>query len=199
MADDASVPEPLSLDEAKYNLRIDDPADAVAQQAQDDFITDLIVTAREVVEDQTELALTPRVITEVTPALRPIMEVAAWPIVSVDAVSYLDHDGEAQMIEADGYFLALGRRPAKIMMKRYAISEHAARCTVDMVQPVSITMHVGYATPGDVPHRVKQAMHLLIGSWFVNREADVVGRSVAAIELPTGVERLLRGLTLDLI
>jgi uncharacterized phiE125 gp8 family phage protein len=199
MTDNTPPAEPLTLPEAKYNLRIDDPADAGAMQAQDAFITGLIVTAREVVEDQTELVLTPRTVIEALPNLRSIMPLAAWPITSVTEISYLDPDGEQQTIANDGWYIADVRRPAKIMMKRYALSYHTGRCTHDLALPVAVIMQAGYATPDLVPSRVKHAMQLLIGTWFVNREADVVGRSVAAVELPTGVERLLRGLALDLV
>lgn len=44
---------------------------------------------------------------------------------------------------------------------------------------------------GEVPRGMLQAMLLIIGTWYANREAVITGRSVAAIELPLAVDALL--------
>ena len=57
-------------------------------------------------------------------------------------------------------------------------------------------MQVGYATPDDVPQRVKLAMLMLVSHFWNNRDAVVAGQRAAAIEMPLGVTALLNRLRL---
>ena len=59
-------------------------------------------------------------------------------------------------------------------------------------QPPHPPSEAGYATPDDVPSAVKQAMHLLISHFYTNRSAVEAGVRAAAVEMPLGVEVLLR-------
>lgn len=177
------IPEPISLDEAKLNLRAGDDEDA--------NISDLIVAAREHVEDYTGLVLTPRAITETAPRLGRWIDLASWPVTSVDAIRYPLHGVMTAL--ADGSWLSsLTGRPARIAPASFGWGVGFLHADRAAALPVEIDITAGFATPADVPSTVKRAMHLLIGTWYVNREADVVGRSAAAVELPTGVKLLLR-------
>lgn len=56
-------------------------------------------------------------------------------------------------------------------------------------RPAAITFIAGYGAPADVPAAIRQAMLLLIGHWYENREAVSLGASPSA--LPMAVDALL--------
>jgi len=57
----------------------------------------------------------------------------------------------------------------------------------DRLDAVRIEMVVGYGAASDVPNSIKQALFLMVGHWYENREAS--GRSMQ--EIPLGVYALL--------
>jgi uncharacterized phiE125 gp8 family phage protein len=178
--------EPLTLDQAKQNLRVDTSDD-------DDFITDLIVAAREHVENYTGLVLTQRQITETAPELGRSLTLCSWPVSDVTAIRY-PLSGVMTPLVAGSWLTSFTARPARILPVAYGWGVGVLPFSIGRrpTLPVEIDVAAGFASPNDVPAVVKRAMHLLIGTWYVNREADVVGRSAAAVELPTGVQLLLR-------
>lgn len=50
-------------------------------------------------------------------------------------------------------------------------------------------MTAGYADAAAVPQGIKQAMLLLVGSWYENREATISGATIA--EVPFAVDALI--------
>jgi len=56
-------------------------------------------------------------------------------------------------------------------------------------RPVEITFTAGYGAASDVPAAIRQAMLLLIGQWYDNREAVTVG--AAGSPMPMAVDALL--------
>lgn len=57
----------------------------------------------------------------------------------------------------------------------------------DRLDAVRIEMVVGYGAASDVPNSIKQALFLMVGHWYENREAS--GKSMQ--EIPLGVYALL--------
>ena len=57
------------------------------------------------------------------------------------------------------------------------------------MNPIEITYVCGYGYGDSVPQRWKQAVLLLAGHWFENREATVAGTTVRTI--PFAVESLI--------
>ncbi len=62
--------------------------------------------------------------------------------------------------------------------------------TQNIYNAVTVRFVAGYANAGAVPQRIKQAMFLLIGHWYENRENSVVGTIVN--KLPDAVDALLQ-------
>lgn len=180
--------EPLTLDEVRLNLR-------QPPEQQNDRLTDLIVTAREYIEDKTGLVLTRRIVTETARELGRWIELDSWPVASVTAIRY--PVGTALMPMAAGSWIcSLARRPVRLVPARPGWGVERAFAAA---LPVEIDVLAGYATPADVPHRVKQAMHMLVAHWFANREAVETGQRAAAIEVPLGVTNIVSRLRLQRI
>ncbi|UAK23665.1 head-tail connector protein [Sphingomonas nostoxanthinifaciens] len=186
MADTA--PEPISLDEAKGNLRVDTNAD-------DGRIASLIVAAREQVEDMTYLVLTPRPITETRPELGRWIDLKSWPIQSVDAVRYPVHN-VMTALPAGAWVTNLKAEPVRLLPAQmgWGVGFTGGLCRHFAPEqlPIEIDVTAGFPTTDDVPEKVKQAMHLLIAHWYSNRAAAEVGTRAAAVEIPYGFEPLLR-------
>lgn len=195
--------EPVTLAEAKLNLRVTSPDE-------DARITSLIVVARQKIEADTGLVLTPRAITETVARLGESLTLNSWPITSVDGILY-PSGGVMTALDSSAWMVSLKRRPVRIipaafnwglggvdcgwgggLWGRHDLHHHA-------VLPVEIDITAGYPTPDDVPETVKQAMHLLIGHLYTNRSAVESGLRAAAIELPMGVASLLDSFTLDYV
>ena len=62
--------------------------------------------------------------------------------------------------------------------------------TANRVECVRVTYQAGYASADKVPRGIVQAAKLLLGHYFENREATLVG--VPAQELPLGIKSLLQ-------
>ena len=59
----------------------------------------------------------------------------------------------------------------------------------DQPQAITVRAVMGYASASAVPYPLKQAMKLLIGHWYENREAVVVGQ--VPMEVPLAAEALI--------
>ena len=185
----AAPPEPLSLDEVRLNLR-------QPPVQQNDRLTALIVVAREYVEEETGLVLVPQLVTETARELGRWIELASWPVTDVTEIRY-PVAGVMTALPDGSWQASYKRRPVRILPIAWGwgvASGFGARCYGPATLPVEIDVQAGYATPDEVPMRVKQAMHLLIAHWFTNREGVETGQRAAAIEVPLGVGDLLRRL-----
>lgn len=101
------------------------------------------------------------------------------PVVSVDAVRYVDVDGAVQTVNEDVY---------TVLVTDGAVIQSADWPATDR-RPGAVTVEftAGYGLSADVPQPIKQAMLLLIGHWFHTREA--AGASTQSS--PYAVEALL--------
>lgn len=178
--------EPLSLAEAKSHLRVDGDAD-------DSFITDLIVSAREYVETHTRRALINQT---VTAYMRDWpdhyqLKLPKPPLSSVTSVKYYDADNVQQTLSSSLYYVF---KPSKDSLGRVEIIDDWPT-TYDRPDAIEIIYVAGYgSTSASVPSQAKHAMRLLIGHWYENREQVVAG--TIATSLPTGVDALLYQLCL---
>ena len=183
--------EPLTLAEVKKNLKVDTTDD-------DDLIGALIVTAREYVEDKTGLVLVPRLVTETVRDLGRWIDLSSWPVSQITAIR-VPVAGVMTTLAAGSWQASYVRRPVRVLPIAWgwSIGTLFGGCGHrPPTLPVEIDVQAGYATPDLVPMRAKQAMQLLVGSWYSNRSAVESGARAAAIEVPLGVAELLRGLRL---
>jgi uncharacterized phiE125 gp8 family phage protein len=172
--------EPVSLDEVKTHLRF-------TGTAEDDLIAGLITAAREQCELVARRALVAQTIALRLPAWPPIgvLRLPQPPLIEVLSVEYIDAAGEAQTMPADDYYVYLAD-PGMIVLR-----PTGSWPTAELMPgtPVTVTFRAGYGAPGAVPRRYRQAILLLVGTWFATREHVVMG--TVAREMPDSVRALL--------
>jgi uncharacterized phiE125 gp8 family phage protein len=185
----SAPPEPLTLEEVKHNLRVDDNDDDVSIEA-------LIADAREYVERESGQVLVPRLITETATDARRGIDLASWPVRSIEEIRY-PLAGAMTVLPISAWQAGLKRRPVRVIavIPGWRPRSEFGR-TVRDAMPIEIDVEAGYATPADVPRVATRAMHMLIGHWFSNRSGVESGARAAAIEVPLGVTSLIEQLQL---
>jgi uncharacterized phiE125 gp8 family phage protein len=166
---------PVTLAEAKAQCR-------VLHTDEDDFITALIAAATGHVEKSCGLGLIAQTWRLSLDGFADTIQLPLAPIQSVTSVEYLDEAGDLQTASASLYTVDTTDVPGRIVLND---GEDWPETQV-VINAVRVTYVVGYATP---PAPIKQAILLLIGHWFENREGVVTGTITA--ELPLAVEALL--------
>lgn len=192
-----SVPpafEPVPREEMKTHLRVD-------HNAEDGYIDSINRAAREWVETLCGLALLTQTLIHTQARFPTAADLPEWainegrgasldirltraPVQSITSVQYLDDDDVAQTVSAATYRLA-AERPARIVPKVGA--------TWPQVSPrpaaVIITYVAGYSSAEVVPEPIKQAIKLMAGHLYENREASISGTIIT--QLPRGIMDLL--------
>lgn len=105
------------------------------------------------------------------------------PLRQIDEVAYVDGDGVRRVWAAETYQVVGGRATPARLFPAYGQGWPVARAQPGAVE---ITFTAGYDA---VPEPIVQAVLLLVGQWYANREAVNVGNIVN--ELPFAVEALL--------
>lgn len=160
----------LSLDAAKAHLR-------VLHDDEDDLISALRDAAIDAVQQYTGKSLT-----EVAHVWRgrfaSRMTLGIGPLIAVQSIVYLDADGVSQtgLVATDTVRLGLG---SEIEVKTGVTLPYSA----DGDGVVTVNFTAGYSNVTRPPALV-QAVRLMLGNLYLNREAVVTG--VAASELPLG-------------
>jgi uncharacterized phiE125 gp8 family phage protein len=176
----ASTELAISVADAKRHLHIEQ-----IETYYDADIEAYINAAREYVEDFTNLTLFNTTITAKWnrfPSSMEPLRLPAWPVSSVTSIAYRDTDGTSQsIVPASGVQTSLGSVPAFILPLP---EEEWPNTQTDRVDAVTVVFVAGYGTTtATVPHRIKQAVKLLVAHWFKNREAVVTGTISKEIEL----------------
>lgn len=165
--------EPVSLAEAKVQCGV---ADDVSYHDQN--LLSLITAAREKVETDTGRAAITQTVDytlDLLPCgLEPIY-LPRSPVSSVTSLKYYDTSNVQQTLATTVYKTILDREPAEIRLK------NSQQWPSLYGEPgvVTIRFVCGYAATA-VPKSLQQAMLLLIGSWFENREAEQKGGMVTS-------------------
>lgn len=175
--------EPVSLAEAKKHLRVDTSDD-------DTLVEGRIQTAREFVEGFTSRALITQTWKRELDDWPCADEIALPrpPLVSVASVMYVDSAGVSSTFAATNYDVDKVSEPGRIVLG-YGKSWPTA--TLRPMSPIAVTYVAGYGAAAAVPQWVKQAMLLLVGHWYENREATITGAGVLSNAVPFAVESLL--------
>lgn len=157
--------EPVSLTAAKRHCRID-TVDS------DSVLRGLIVAAREWCENrlgQQFMPATWRMKLDCFPCWE--LELPRPPLVAVSSITYLDAAGTSQTLSSTKYRVDTDSRPGRIT-PNYA---NIWPITYPVMQAVTVAYTAGYADSDSVPQSIKQAMLLLIGHWYENREGTLIG------------------------
>jgi uncharacterized phiE125 gp8 family phage protein len=172
--------EPITKTEAKLHLRVTDTTE-------DTKIEELITAAREYAEAATGKLLAPRVVTAVAnefPKLTGNMVLPVGPIVASAAVTltWKDYDGTITDISADVDVDEYSYNPELALKPNKEWPDYDLYPT----NPIAVSYTAGKAPS----KKVKNAMLLLIGHWFDNREEVVVGNETYTV--PFAAETLLQ-------
>lgn len=162
---------PVSLATAKVHCRVDHDDD-------DALILGLIEAATSHVDGWTGIlgmALEPQVVRwrlgrTFSPMPRGVLTLPLGPAVSIGSISYVDDAGADQTVAPAGYEL-VGER-------LHPVGEW----------PSGTDFVVTYTAGRGTPQSVRQAVLLLVGHWYRNREATTAGGEV---NLPHAVDALL--------
>jgi uncharacterized phiE125 gp8 family phage protein len=178
----APAVEPVTVAEAKAHMRVDISDD-------DDYITALIVAAREYIEGATRRAL-------ITQTWRYSLD--GWPdgdeivlpkppLQSVTSIVYKDEDGTANTWSSSGYIVDTDSDPGRVVL---AYGESWPSVTLYPAAPIQITYKAGYGdAAANVPGHLRHAIKFLVAHWYENREPVTVGQ--VARDVPLAVDSLI--------
>jgi uncharacterized phiE125 gp8 family phage protein len=172
--------EPISIEEARQQVRRGDDT------SEDSLLNAFIAAARLHAE-----AVTGRQLLEATWELQldaicgTFLPLPRPPLRSITSISYLDTAGATQIwasanyqIDAPAGPVAPRGRVAPIPTATWPLAGSG------YLNAVLVRFKAGYGTTAeDVPEAIRQAMRLMIGAWFENREDLVLGDSVQSIPL----------------
>lgn len=185
------VAEPISLEEAKIDLHVE-------HDDEDALIDALITAAREWCENDTGRALveqTLRLSLDRFPCFAQVIELPRPHLLGIDSLTYVAPDGTVTALAAGDYQVDADSEPARL---RPAPGQRWPLTQCERLNAVVITYRAGY--PGadggmepdptaGVPQAIRKAMRMLIGHWFINRQAVVTG--TISTEVQFSVESLL--------
>lgn len=169
----------ISLAEAKAFLRVDSDYDD-----DDAYITSLIGVATNVVEQFTRRRLITQTYNIYYDEFPPFMDLQVGNVASVTHVKYYDTDNTLQTLNTSEYDVDIRVKPGRI----YQAEDGNFPSTYERANSVEVEFVVGSAA-SDVEDAIKQAMYIVIGRYYENRQDVVMGTQVN--ELPLMVEHLL--------
>lgn len=156
----APATEPVSSVEAKLHCRVD-------HSAEDALITALITAARTHVENETGQALITQTWEVVLDGWPQVLRLPHAPVSAVTSVTYRDEAGVTATLAATAYTVRTGLTPVQVVFDQDALPA----ATLADVGPIAVRYTAGYGAAASVPKPIFQAMLLLIGHWYQNREA----------------------------
>jgi uncharacterized phiE125 gp8 family phage protein len=173
--------EPVSLDMAKRQVR------AEGTTADDDYLLELIQSAREHVEAYCGIRVAPAAVRMTFPSCAALERLTQAPVQSIVDVRYLDSAGAEQLLDPAVYEMVAV--DSDVLRPRIRLGFNktfpAVRACEDAVRVNAV---VGYTA---VPRPVIRAMLLLIHLWYDNRSPVAVDVRGIPTELPHAVTALL--------
>lgn len=172
----APASEPVTLTEVKQQCRIDD-------SASDTYLDRLIKAARAFVEAQCGTRLVTQTVAVKCDGFYDFRHLSFGPVASISSISYVDANGITQTLAAGVYEARIDGLNAAIVLKYGQVWP-----AIQIGSRITVTAIVGYPV---IPEDIIQAMMLLIGAWFENREETVVGVQVFGLPASVAVNALL--------
>lgn len=168
----APATEPITLQEAKIHLRVDD-------SEEDTSISMAIQTARQEAEHMTGRALITQTWERVLDAFPAgAIELGNPPIISITSVKYLDPNGVEQTLAGSAYTIDAVKMPGWL---HPAAGTTWPNTQTDVPNAVRVRFLCGYGAASAVPANVRRWMLLRIGTMHEHRQEAVVGVSVTPL------------------
>lgn len=183
----AASAEPLTLVQARLQCKVDafDTGTSPPSHPDDSLIEALITAARETVENFTLTILTDAVYEYRCASFGGGLLLPRGPVDSVDWVRYLDSDEQEQTLATSVWYLDDNPWQAMIGLKKNQVWPEVYRRD----DAVRIRFSGGFRSPNPMPQQLLQAMKLMIGHWYRNRENAVVGTIIT--DIPLGAQVLM--------
>lgn len=184
------VSEPITTAEAKLHLNLDDSS------CDSSLVSSLIIAARRWCEErlcQQFVTATITLTLDHFPCREGgLIEFPRSPLISVDAASpivsvkYYDSSNVQQTLIASKYDYDLTSKPGRL---RPSYGNYWPT-TYSRMGAVEIKYTAGYGAAAAVPQTIKQAILLLVGHWYANREPiGTVGKQIEfTVDSLLGVE-----------
>lgn len=164
--------EPITLAEAKNHLRVDTNNDDV-------YIETLIKAVRRYTEDTTSLAFLTQTWTLKLDCFPDVIEIYRTPVQSVSSITYVDVSGDTQTLPTSDYYVDTDSMLPRIMPAYGEVFPSVFPRPL----PVTVTFIAGNTTAALVPEQFKQALLLLLGHYYENRELLITGTFVQSVPM----------------
>lgn len=115
------------------------------------------------------------------------LDLPLGPVISIDGVTWRNSAGQIATVASGSYSL---RTSAGGMSHCRFVDAFSLPSDLYEVGGVSVTYTAGYAA-GAVPRAIRQAILLMVGAWYENREETVIGVSVSSLPNAVAVDRLI--------
>lgn len=169
--------EPVTLEDVKTHLRLD-------HETEDELLNSLIVTAREYLEQQTQLALmtqTWRLCLDNWP-LDKCIKLYKSPVQSIDQIEQFDASGTGTLISTSEMLLDSNAHPARLYI-------NAQSAPLQVINGIEITFTAGFQSASEVPDMLKRALLIHIANMYEFR--GVVSANMQPAAVPQGYLALI--------
>lgn len=188
--------EPVSADDIYGHSRIDSDVEYT-------YVQSIISAAREHVEDELRRTLMPST-WELTlddwPALP--LPLPRSPLRSITSIKYTDSSGVEATYSSANYYIDTASEPGRLMLKP---NSSWPSVSLQAIAGVKVRYVAGYAdllnadstqaaitaARNAIPMRHRQAIRLIAGHLYENREEITMGAGLMPAQLPLGVSALL--------
>jgi len=167
----------LTTSEAKQHLR-------VANNADDTYIDNLIFAATKMAESYCNIQIMKTDCIQISDCWEDTFELYQSPVqnsgkLSIESIKYYDGDNVRQIWHELNYIVDKSYTPARISLAPNKNYPTIAK----RLDSIEIKYQSGYEIVSEVPKLLKQAILILVGQWYENRQEAIVGRSVGTIPM----------------
>jgi uncharacterized phiE125 gp8 family phage protein len=177
----APAEQPVTREEVKLHCRVD-------HDDEDDLLTSLIAAASDYLDGPSGVLGRAIIEQEWVLELDAFPSRLVLPIEPVQSVvvKYID-DADVEQTVSGGDIVLINAPSAKTVLEW--VDGFSMPSLGASRYPIRITINAGFGSAADTPDAIKVAIKMMVGHWYENREAAVVGMSV--VDLPMAVNALL--------
>lgn len=185
--------EPITLEEARMHLRLtadsNNDSPPIYSHPEDLLVLSLISAARDYCEQNLMRSLALQTVETVLDDFPAgAIELSGSPITQIVSIVYIDPDSNEQTLASSAYTLDNAQEPGRVL------PVDTWPKTAGTTNAVHIRYETGYSSDSPnlnpIPPSIRQAMLLLIGHWYENREAVNIGNITTTLDL--AVKSLLK-------